>query len=79
MNEFQFVEVAVPLLFSLWVFRELWGFFLRPQAASDMAAPIARQPVDRTDYVIAVTLAVTFYLIALWRLGTPDKQYFDEH
>jgi dolichyl-phosphate-mannose--protein O-mannosyl transferase len=78
LNEFSFIEIAVPLLASLWIFRELWGLFLRRSAAPEAPASLPAQPVDRTDYLIAVAVAVGFYLLALWRLGTPDKQFFDE-
>lgn len=82
MNTFSTIEIGFPLLISLWIFRELWALFLRrndeprPNERGRFALPV--HPIDNKDYLLAAGIAVAWYVVALWRLGTPDQQFFDE-
>jgi dolichyl-phosphate-mannose-protein mannosyltransferase len=71
---FKFVEFGVPLLIALWIFRELFAFLRR---TPDVGLP-PHEPVERTDHLIAASIAVIFYLLCLWRLAVPNTTYFDE-
>ena len=80
MNSFLPKEIVPPLLFvaSLLVF--LWGAFLlrRPVGAVETPGAVRPDRATSTDWGIAATIAVVFYLVALWRLGVPGEQVFDE-
>lgn len=68
------LTLAVPLIAVLWISREILA---RLRRIPDVP-PMEDVPVDRTDCFIAATIAVVFYLLCLWRLGTPGKYVFDE-
>lgn len=70
---YKFVEFGIPLLVGAWFFREVWALL----GHTDAALP-AREPVGRADFRIAAGIAAAFFLIGLFRLGTPNKLYFDE-
>ena len=46
--------------------------------ADEAAEPAAPARIDSKDWLNATAAAVGFYLIALWRLGFPNQQIFDE-
>jgi dolichyl-phosphate-mannose-protein mannosyltransferase len=70
-------EILFPLSIVLAVLGLLWWFLASPTPEGGRKRPVP-QPIDKADYLWAATLAVCFYLLALWRLGTPDVTYFDE-
>jgi dolichyl-phosphate-mannose-protein mannosyltransferase len=83
--EFPLNQIIAPLLFTVGICAGYTYFLFRflrrdenmpPSERGEITPPV--QPVERADALIAATLAVSFYLLCLWRLGTPTEQYFDE-
>ncbi|GAB4454101.1 MAG: phospholipid carrier-dependent glycosyltransferase [Armatimonadaceae bacterium] len=63
----------IPMTVALWV---LWELVARvPRSAPAQSPP---EPLARADVLIPATIAGLFYLLALWRLGTPEQFVFDE-
>jgi dolichyl-phosphate-mannose--protein O-mannosyl transferase len=55
----------------------LLTLFFRLRQIRDTSPP-SSEPVVRADVLIATGIAVLFYVLAIWRLGTPSKLVFDE-
>lgn len=68
------VHILATGLIVLWIFREM---FARLQRATSTEPPPS-QPLDRADVFAAATVAVAFYVLAIWRLGFPGVFVFDE-
>lgn len=66
----------LPLTVVGLIAKALWDFY-RSHEAQERPG-LEREPLVRLDHLIAATLAMGFFCVALWRLDFPNKAVFDE-
>ncbi|MBC8102735.1 MAG: phospholipid carrier-dependent glycosyltransferase [Cytophagales bacterium] len=77
-SELKLTDVAVPGFSVAWLLREFLGFVRNepPRPAAGRAPH--REPFSRLDLYVPALIAICFYLLAIYRLYTPNTQIFDE-
>jgi Gpi18-like mannosyltransferase len=83
--------MVVLSLLNVWLFGELLSFlFVKGEMVPDQAenrlvqhfrtlkAQVVTMAVDKLDYLIPAVIAGVFLIVALYRLGFPNEQIFDE-
>jgi dolichyl-phosphate-mannose-protein mannosyltransferase len=68
--------IILPVCICLMVFVGLSALLSRGKERYNLTLPW--QPVTRSDFYVALSIAAVFYLIGLWRLHEPQKAVFDE-
>ena len=72
----EWAALALPVCIALMALVALSALLPRGKGAFRLALP--RHEVTRTDYYIAASIAVAFYLLGSWRLNEPQRAVFDE-
>jgi dolichyl-phosphate-mannose--protein O-mannosyl transferase len=82
-SDLKLTETAVPGFSVAWMLREFLGFARNEPTPSEniVQSPTSktnREPFEHFDIWIPAVIAICFYLLAIWRLSTPNEQVFDE-